>query len=264
MYIVFGNEFIKNHFLESHFKRVTASIEQHFGQRTFYLDILIDQLKILIVPSIISIFYLTYIFFKKEKHKEHAFLSLFFVPWFMFLNLTKTKIAWYIYPVLPQFAYLTSYPLLFVRKKLLYTTIYAGIITILLFTFIYPVNTIWKSTFSQWEDHQLIAKQANKFICKVVFVLVGDNTRSSYETLKAMDLVITTTTWWGNHPSIAYYTDVKTYFLYSLKELEQLMEVADRRECFIVEKNDVTKLKMEKTISQIADNNTYILLRKRP
>ena len=99
---------------------------------------------------------------------------------------------------------------------------------------------------------------AKKNNCTKLFVLVGDDTRSSYDTLKSMNLVISTTTWWGNHPSIAYYSDTKTSFLYSVKEADTRLERLKKQECFIAEKNDLPQLTTE--IPRIASNQTYLLL----
>lgn len=235
MYIRFGKDFIQYHIIDSHFKRVTASIEQHFGQRTFYIDLLIEELKLGIVPALASILFLGYTVIKK-KSKE-AYFSLIFVPWFLFLNVTKTKIAWYLYPVLPQFAYLCVYMIRFIRK-----TWIQGLVALLVlwyfFSHIASLSSFITADFSKWEDHQLIAIDAQKAKCETLFVLVNESTRSSYATLKSMDLVIHTTTWWGNHPSMAYYSKSKTSFIYTPAEFKQHIDSSQPKTCFAFEKED--------------------------
>ena len=76
-----------------------------------------------------------------------------------------------------------------------------------------------------------------------------------------MDLVISTTTWWGNHPSIAYYADVNTAYLYSTNEALLRLKTLRKYECMIWEKND-EKFITEKTAYQISENKTYLLLKK--
>ena len=261
MLIVYRYDFIQYHFIDSHFKRVTASIEQHFGQRTFYVTVLIDQFKLLLVPAFLSIFYLLFSIFKKKTDHLIIFLTLFFTPWFVFLNLTKTKIEWYIYPVLPQFALLASYPLIFLKKKTNLLIIAGILIGIFYFLTVTPINSLLTQSFSNLEDHQLIALDAKKNKCAKLFVLVSEDTRSSYKTLKSMDLVISTTTWWGNHPSIAYYADVNTAYLYSTNEALLRLKTLRKYECMIWEKND-EKFITEKTAYQISENKTYLLLKK--
>ena len=102
--------------------------------------------------------------------------------------------------------------------------------------FVTPINSLLTQSFSNLEDHQLIAMDAKKNNCSKLYVLVGSDTRSSYKTLKSMDLVISTTTWWGNHPSIAYYADINTTYLYDVKQaINKLKQLKDNN-CAIIEK----------------------------
>lgn len=262
MLLVYRYDFIQYHFIDSHFKRITASIEQHFGQRTFYVTVLIDQLKLLLIPAFLSIGYLTYSFLKNRSERYMTLLAVFFVPWFVFLNLTKTKIEWYIYPVLPQFALLAVYPFVLLRKKTIFLIIVGILVGIFYFSTITPINSLLTQSFSNLEDHQLIALDAKKNNCSKLYVLVGNDTRTSYKTLKSMDLVISTTTWWGNHPSIAYYADINTTYLYTVDDAVYRLKILQRNECVIWEKND-EKFITGKMVYQISENKTYLLLQAR-
>lgn len=236
MYYQYGQDFIQYHIIDSHFKRVTASIEQHFGQRTFYIDIIVEQFKWLLIPAGLSVIALAYEFLIKKR--KEAFFAVIFIPWFLFLNLTKTKIAWYIYPVLPQFAFLSVYGLKFIPKD----WAKVGVACAVLFYFfktISPINSYSTTHYSQWDDHLLIAQDAKKVGCTDISVLVSANTRSSYETLQSMDLVIHTTTWWGDHPAMAYYADMPTQYYYSIPAFEKQMLPNNPTRCFIMENADM-------------------------
>jgi 4-amino-4-deoxy-L-arabinose transferase-like glycosyltransferase len=235
MLSIYKNEFVQYHFIDSHLKRVTASIEQHFGQRTFYIDLLLEQMKYGIYPAIVSLLFLGYTLIKSKK--IDILFSVIFVPWFLFLNVTKTKIAWYLYPVLPQFVYLAVYMLRSIQKQWVQGLVTIGILWYF-FSYMVPITSYVTSDYSKWEDHQLIAQDAQNAGCKSLFVLVNDSTRSSYKTLKSMDLVIHTTTWWGNHPSMAYYSNAKTTYLYTSDEFRVSMEGADPASCFAAERAD--------------------------
>ncbi len=235
MFYQYRDSFIQYHIIDSHFKRVTASIEQHFGQRTFYIDIIVEQFKWLLIPSILSTLVLAYEFFI-QKRKE-AFFAVIFIPWFLFLNLTKTKIAWYIYPVIPQFAFLSVYLIRFIPRDWMRFVVACAIL-FYFFKTITPINSYTTTNYSQWEAHQAIAQDANKVHCSQISVLVSETTRSSYATLKSMDLVINTTTWWGDHPSMAYYADMPTHYYYSVSDFERLMIEQNPTSCFIMEKSD--------------------------
>lgn len=253
MFSVYKNEFIQYHFIDSHFKRVAASIEQHFGQRTFYIDLLLEQMKYGIYPAIASVLFLGYSFIKSKKIE--LLFSVIFIPWFLFLNVTKTKIAWYLYPVLPQFVYLTVYMLRYIKKQWIQGLATIGILWYF-FTAMIPITSYITADYSKWEDHQLIARDAQKAGCEKLFVLVNESTRSSYKTLKSMDLVIHTTTWWGNHPSMAYYSNAKTVYIYTVSEFQNAMNDSGTNTCFTAEKEDWDD-KYEMRI--LSKNNTFIL-----
>jgi len=253
MYYQYRGDFIQYHVIDSHFKRVTASIEQHFGQRTFYIDLFIEQFKYGIVPALLSILFLSYMCVKKKS--KDAYFSLIFVPWFLFLNATKTKIAWYLYPVLPQFVYLGVYMLRFIQRQWLQGIVAVGILWYF-FTYMIPLSSYMTTNFSQWEDHQRIAQDAQKTGCKELVVLVDGSTRSSYAVLKSMDLVIHTTTWWGNHPSMAYYSEGKTSFEYTTQTFQNKMHNALPKTCFIAEKVD---LAVEWKLQILSKNEKFVL-----
>lgn len=259
MYAVYKYPFIQYQIIDSHFKRVTSSIEQHFGHKTFYLTVLIDQLKVLLIPASFSCLYLLVKILKKKTNALIHFLGLIFVPWFLFLNLTKTKIEWYTYPVLPQFTLLAVYPVTFIKNKVLKIVFIVSILLIF-FLKITPTKALLTQPFSKLEDHQRIAIDAKKNGCTSIQVLVNDETRSSYKTLKSMNLVISTTTWWGNHPSIAYYSSAKTEFIYDEFEAIRKYKMLKPSSCMVMEKKDAVLFPKKKYIPIIPTaNKTYFL-----
>lgn len=235
MYTQYKDEFIQYHIIDSHFKRVTASIEQHFGQRTFYIDIIIAQFKWFLVPAVISIGVLVYEFFVKKR--KDAFFALMFIPWFLFLNLTKTKIAWYIYPVLPQFALLSVYLIRYIPRDWMKLIAVGGVLYFF-FTTITPIDSYLTTKYSSWDEHIRISQDAHSVGCSEVSILVSETSRTAYETLSSMDLVIHTTTWWGEHPAMAYYADIPTQYYYSVTAFEKRFESGKPTSCFIMESAD--------------------------
>ena len=253
MYYRFGYAFIQYHIIDSHFKRVTASIEQHFGQRTFYIDVIIAQIRWLLIPAILSSCVLAYEFLFKKKRE--AFFSLILLPWFIFLNLTKTKIEWYIYPVIPQFVYLSMYPVKYIKKWWAQGALFV-LILVAFFYSMAPLNAFVTANYSPLEDHQRIAMEAHTVGCTKLFILVSKDTRTSYTTLASMDLVIHTTTWWGDHPSMAYYADAKTQYIYSTNEMENLITLAQPKTCFIETQGDWNG---NPQLRVLAKNKGYVL-----
>ncbi len=260
MLIVFGKPFLIQHIIETHFKRVTSSIEFHFGQRTFYLDLIFNQFGKFAWIAYASLLLLAYQFFKKKLTENQAFFSLFLLPWFIFLNLTKTKIFWYVYPAIPQFAFLIAYPVSFLRsKKLLFNM--AGVLVIGGFIYwnLLPGN-FFQTLYSHFEPHYYLAQTA-KQTCNSLSILENQQTRSSFDTLEKMNLLITTSKWWGSHPSIVYYFGKKVHYLYSIKELQNRISQFQKRDCVAVDKEDLKFLTPEEKYQKIKNfGDSYLFL----
>jgi len=71
-----------------------------------------------------------------------------------------------------------------------------------------------------------------------------------------MDLVIHTTTWWGNHPSMVYYSGAQTHFEYTIDAFKNDLKSAPRKTCFTTEKNDWV---LAEKLSILSENKTFIL-----
>ncbi len=236
--VVYKEHFIQAHIIESHFRRVSASLESHFGQRTYYLDLMREQLGWLSLLSLVGIITSGYLFLQKKITAKVFLLQNAFLPWFLFLNLTKTKIAWYLYPVIPQFAFYASYVLTLVKSK----PIRFGIFLIMAGYFIYQgivQENLLGTFYSQEDAHIKIAKTARQK-CDNLAVLVPDYTRETYWTLKKMNLTIESTSWWGEHPSMVYYFAKPLHFYYSVPDFKRAQNKAD---CFIINSQDQSLLK---------------------
>ncbi|MDP4010989.1 MAG: hypothetical protein Q8P72_02055 [Candidatus Roizmanbacteria bacterium] len=251
MYVFYGNNFLYQHFYESHVKRVTASIESHFGRRTFYIDLLSIEFGKYIWWSILGFSILIFQWLRKRLSDQQLLFALFIVPWFLFLNLTKTKIFWYGHPYIPQFALLMVYPLSLIKKaRLIYSIIIIAIIATLIHQYFISSNVL-DDFYSSNDPHHVVAKIANRY-CDELNVIVEPEGREAYQTLKSMNLLITTSRWWGSHPSMVYYFHGDLHFLYTLEELRERNDHTQGT-CFVVHKNDTEAnqiLQMEALYSQ--------------
>lgn len=237
MLFQYGNDFILNHFYESHFKRVSASIESHFGARTFYIDLIFSELGKFIWLSILGGIFIIYEWFKKKKD-EKLLMSLFFIPWFLFLNLTKTKINWYIYPVVFQFAFLAAYSLESVKNKKIIKYSLSAIIIIFILISNFKDGRFFKTLYSSEDDAYHIALAAKKRCSRFTY-LVSPDTRQANATLKSMNLTITSTEWWGDHPRVVYYFGKPVTFEYVKDALDKKL---DGVECLAVSSGDINDL----------------------
>jgi len=237
-FAVYKEAFWQQHIIESHFRRVSSSLESHFGQRTFYFDLLLTELGWIKWLSIAGFIATLILFLRKKISAQSFFLMQAFLPWFVFLNLTKTKIAWYLYPVLPQFAFYAAYLLTFLKNKWAGGMVFLGLVLVIGYQGI--VNRQLLTLFySAKEPHIEIAKEAKKS-CANLAVLVPDYTRSTYTTLKKMNLTITTTNWWGEHPSMVFYFEKPLKFFYATPFFSENLP---DYECAVINAGDEATLK---------------------
>lgn len=259
MFLKFGNQFLYEHFYESHIKRVTASIESHFGQRTFYITLLLEQYGKYVFMSIVGVAIILYQWFAKKISDKNLFKSFFFIPWFVFLNLTKTKIFWYGHPYLAQFAFLIFYPIKLLRKYGLFYYPIIIFIMIAIFNKSFIKDNVLDDFYSSNDAHHAITKEANNK-CTKLNILVGKDSREASQTLEEMDLLITTSKWWGNHPSMVYYFDNKDLnFIYTTDSFSDEIKSEEKNECFVIEEEDENIFKELNKKTQIDKENNLLL-----
>ena len=298
MFFLFGKDFWQQHIIETHFRRITSSLESHFGQRTYYVDLMFEQLGIFAWISILGLLFVISSVTRNlvpiksgRKNYEWILYSFYLLPWFIFLNLTKTKIFWYLYPAIPQFAFLSVYSLkllshpspflsfprkprqtwrkwessiLLNRFRIKYGMTLVGIIIVVYIfhlkfikTPLSGVKTNFFTTFySKPEYHYRLALYA-KDHCNSLSVLVGKETREATKTLEDLGLTITSTKQWGDHPSIVYYSGKKVNFIYD-KNLSSL----SKDDCLAIRKDDLDLNWTGKEFKQLKNFNSYYLFKR--
>lgn len=233
----YGYDFLYKHFYESHVKRVTASIESHFGQRTFYIDLLYQQYGQYIFASIFGFLLIVWQWIRKSLNNTKLLHSFFLFPWFLFLNLTKTKIFWYGHPYLGQFAYLMVYPITLLRKVGLF---YYGVIVVsmsLVLQYHFLKANVLDDFYSSTDPHHVIALEASK-TCTELNMVITPEGRVASQTLEDLGLLISTSRWWGNHPSVVYYFEGDVNFVYTVVELEERIKISSKGTCFAISTSD--------------------------
>ncbi len=246
MFAVYGKAFFIQHVYESHMKRVTASIETHFGRREYYITLLYEYFGTLSFLSVVGVCVIAGQWYKKQIKNKELLYALYLLPWFLFLNVTKTKIFWYSHPYIPQFAFLILYPLILVKK--LPFRLYGILITVLSLTILWHYlykEQIYTVQYATRESHHDLAEYAATR-CNKLYMLMSPTERKKIVDLESMDLTITTTTWWGQHPSMVYYFGKKIDFIYRLDQFSALLQKNPSNECLTLtdeDKDKITKLK---------------------
>lgn len=261
MFFLFGKEFFFQHIYESHIKRVILSIEFHFGERIFYFLEIYRQLNFFIFFSLYGFFLMIWFWFKKRISFKKFFQLNVFLPWFLFLNLTKTKIFWYVYPVLPQFALYFGFLMDFFQKKILNKLTKSFLFLIIIFLVSYwglVINQFLKVEFSSKDKYYQFANFSKNF-CQRIYFLPEKSHRQAIEELEKMNLTITTTKWWGGHPSLVYYTDNKIFFIYNEEEFLKKIKTKNLNDCFGLHKEDFNLISKEFGLKLLKSFNDVVL-----
>src|SRR3989344_3498044 len=261
MLLLYKGVFWKQHIIESHFNRVTSSIEFHFGERTYYLDLVLEQFAFMFSAIIIGFFI---IIMKYYKDTKKLLLALFFLPWFLFLNLTKTKIFWYLYPAIPQLAFFSIAPLLVLsHMKKLYWIAAVMFIGIVMYYWPSLNKNILEKTYASVNDPHYELSIAARPRCSYLNVLLDQSTRESFATLEKANLLITTTKWWGNHPSIIYYFGKNTTFFYTTNDFNSALAKSKINDCFILAESDLKQYSQDDTIANLKSSGSMHLFIKK-
>ena len=254
MFIIFGEAFFWQHIIESHFRRVTSSIEFHFGQRTFYVTLALEQMGYFFYLAIIGGVITLISFFKNKILLKEIFFSFYLLPWFIFLNLTKTKIFWYLYPVIPQFAFLAVIWIKQIKKKPL--TIFLGLLLTATLFYQSIKQNVLATVYSKPEPYYYLSLYAKNH-CQSLVLLINKTSRESFATLDKLGLLITTTKWWGDHPSMVYYFGKKINFYYNTENFNKSFQ---NKGCFVIDKGDMDYL--NKSVGNVKQFGDYYLIMK--
>jgi len=255
MLVIFGKAFFWQHIIESHFRRVTSSIEFHFGQRTFYITYALEQMGYFFYLAIIGGVTILISFLKNKISSKEAFFSFYILPWFIFLNLTKTKIFWYFYPTIPLFAFLATIWIKQINVKML--KIFLGFVLIgILFYQSFVKQNVLAISYSKPESYYYLSLYA-KNNCQSLNLLINKTSRESFATLDKLGLLITTTKWWGDHPSMVYYFGKKINFYYDTKNFSKSFQ---NNGYFVIVKGDINYL--NNSVENVKQFGDYYLIIK--
>ncbi len=110
MFIKFGNVFVQSHFLDHMISRITKPIELHFGDKFFYLMKIWQDMGIWSILALIGFIILLIVILKNIRQptnnnsdnlKLHYLLVSIPFLYLALLTFGKSKLTWYIMPVIP-------------------------------------------------------------------------------------------------------------------------------------------------------------------
>ena len=237
MLIMYGQTFWQLHIVESHFRRVTASIESHFGKRTYYIDLAIEQFGVYFFLSLFGLATTVYLYLKKKIDEKQLLIALYLLPWFLFLNATKTKIFWYFFAAIPQFGFLAAAPLLLLKKNKTVLIVLAVILTLTFVHFRIYEEKVFSKDYASYDARYRLSLFAKKN-CSELIELVDPETRNTFSTLQNLGLLISTSKWWGSRPSTVYYFGKHVTFIYDKNEMDKTIAKKFANTCIVIDAKD--------------------------
>ena len=74
-----------------------------------------------------------------------------------------------------------------------------------------------------------------------------------------MDLLISTSEWWGSHPSIVYYYGKKVDFIYSRDMFHSNLQYVKANQCVLVEKRNMNEIDTSSKLRPLKQFDPYYL-----
>lgn len=88
---------------------------------------------------------------------------------------------------------------------------------------------------------------------------MDEQTRDSFAQLDKQGLLITTTKWWGSHPSMVYYFGKKIDFVYDKAELIEKSVSLKSGECVVLSSSDENLLSESRSFQNLKNFDTMQL-----
>jgi hypothetical protein len=263
--LIYGNDFIQQHFIDHLLKRITTPIELHFGGRIFYFKHIFLEFSffagVLALGYTIWIIDAIRIFIKTKKLPEYTFI-IFGAPllYLSFLTFSSTKISWYLLAALPLVSLIVSYLALRLPNTI---SRYALIIIVLGF-FLYrflPHTYLFKpgenGIYTPPEKTRL-ANCANNLPGQSIAFLVDDGERKVKNVLEAGNIQIGSSFIYGGSPAFVYHSKKDITFFYDEKKF---MSGKNSSDYLVISSDDKVRLKITgKTICR--EDKWYVLSNK--
>jgi len=252
MTVKYGSAFWQVYLIEQVFSRTYNPIEYHFGGRLYYVKFLIENLKwVLLISLLGGISFLQH--FIKTKNKLFWLLLIWGGLVLGLFTLAKTKLFWYILPLYPVLAILFacfSRPL----RKIYWPCLALMVIWAGLFNyskFFQPASPLNARNF--------IAESANNECEKQIMVLVSASERRSKDILPP-ELQLSSSFIYGGAPSMVFYYQDQMNFFYRTDEFKEKWQKTERGVCAMIIKEDRQNLNIKE--EPIIQKESWQLIKK--
>ena len=275
----YGEAFIQSHFIDHLVSRVTRPIELHFGDKWYYLTKLFWE-NPWFVP--IACFGLTigavslYQTWKARRkiatiHNSSLILAaLIPLGYLALLTISKSKLHWYLTPLLPFIGFWAAYALHTIYRFLSVRHVVSGsllIISIVLYggiTFALRTQSIQPDWFTP-TDKTKIGQCVGIYATPDdrITYLVPSQERIDANVIEAAQLQIGSSFIYGSAPAFLYYADAPTTFVYRLERLAEDIQYASIVVIPITEMNTktISSIVNARSPKRLCRNTTFVAYR---
>lgn len=253
MAFFYGNSFIQSHFVDHLVSRIVRPIELHFGDKWYYLIRIWEQTGIFMILASVSgafiIFSFLIAYYKKSKSTQELSktLPIAIVPalYFILLTISKSKLHWYIAPLIPFVAMLTAIGFAKLQNinlpkwaTLINKSAQIAIASYCVFVFAKSVDYIQADWYTP-TDKTIIGLCVGKSVTQndKITYLVPAQERKDAHVIEAAHLQIGSSFIYGSAPAFLYYANSPVDFVYKENLLSKSL---GNSTILVVEKSDLT------------------------
>lgn len=255
-WLKYRQDFLQIYFWENIIQRSRYPIEFHYGGRLFYINQLLKEF----FPWWLA--GLSFPFWKKIRFNQLILLllGLIIIP-FSAITQVKTKISWYVMPILPFLSLFLAYNIELIIKKANFF-----IFTLTIFVLLITDSLVNISKQSAWWQgkktpsyRNQAAIAAKKLPEKNLYYLVAKSERLAKALLdQSPNLQIRSTFIYGGNPCAVYYSEKKVHYYYSTEEF--IKQLKKKNRLFMIENGDL-KIIEGFSIKKIYQNPEFTLFK---
>lgn len=254
MTVQYSNLFISSHIKDHLISRVTTPIELHFGGKFYYLEKLWENYPWLLIVAGMGIIIWIVTVIRRRDTKYIDILFLLPLVYITLLTISKSKLSWYILPVLPFVAFWVVFLISHIPRKSWQTICYAIIIA-------WSGYMFMRQTVGFAALQNIIPEQVALARCKKVMppfarvaYLIGPTQRKDAHVIEAAQLAISSSFIYGSAPTFVFYLDKPVTFFY---KPEKFIDQVSKYDAYAMHVDDLVLLGRD-TQSAFASKSTVI------
>lgn len=232
-YLRFGNQFLQENLYDHLVARVVKPVELHYGGFLYYPKLLFSYYNVFLLVFAIAVGYVMYLIFKKRQ--THLLFIPLFLLYGVLISLAKTKLNWYIFPILPFLAVSLSVLLVDIKTKLKLSVhwVWIGLIGIFLGGIFLQGSYVLRLKKEGPAPLTALALYA-KEQCSKTTIIANNEELKFYDVINAANVQISSTFRYGGSPAFRFYADQPVIYRY---DKNPNRDIVDHSNCIVVAEN---------------------------